>query len=256
MVAFAEREDVRLVLQKSTTKFGDKQLSDDIVDAAIEGVSGWLASQGDVHFYDSTADPGDLIDSSPATAEGIIESVGSTPHRQTGQLMYTRKTGGVVKYPNTQDGIHVRVKLPAHYVESIDTLQVRDRGGDVTDWVAASDKTEGRGEDYYLQVDGSSNYGLSYLYLRADSIGARRSYDDLLTIDITYGRDEDENPWPDVRRGVAALAGAQVITDDDVIASLPANGSLIGVDTQVQQLVNIALDEPGALSPFMPAAVA
>lgn len=255
MPAYCEREDVRLALQKSTAKFGDKQLSDDIVDAAINGVSSWLAAQGDVHFYDSGGGT-TLIDSTPATATGIIQSVPSTPHRQNGQLLVTRKSGGSVMYPNTKDGTHVRVKLPAHYVESIDKLLVRDRGGGATDWVASNDIQEGRDEDYYLQVDGSNNYGLSYLYLRADSIGGRRSFDDLLTIDITYGRDEQDTSWADVRRGVAALAGAQVITDDDVVASIPDNGSLIGVDTQVQQLVNIALDEPGALAPYMPAAVA
>jgi hypothetical protein len=255
MVAFCEREDVRLVLQKSTAKFGDKQLSDDIVEAAITGVSGWLAAQGDVHFYDSGGGT-TLVDNSPATAEGIIESVGASPHRQGRQVFYTTRGAGQPKYPNTKDGTHVRVKLPAHYVQSIDRLEVRDRDGDVEDWVAASDKTEGRGEDYYVQVDASDAYGKSYLYLRADSIGPRRSFDDLLTIDLTYGRDEQDQPWPSVRRGVAALAGAQVITDDDVIASIPDNGQLIGVDTQIQQLVNIALDEPGALNGYMPAAVA
>jgi hypothetical protein len=255
MPAFCETEDVRKVLQKSPEKFGDKQLSTDIVEAAIESVSGWLAAAGDVHFYDSGGTASDLVDTSPATAEGIIESVASTPHRQSGQLFHSRKTGGALKYPNTKDGTHVRVQLPAYYIESIDRLAVRDRDGDVTDWVAASDKAEGRGEDYYLQVDASDAYGRSYLYLRADSIGPRRSYEDLLTIDITYGRDEAEQPWPDVRRGVAALAGAQVIADDDVIAALPDNGSLIGVDTQVQQLINIALEDPGTLSPYMPAPV-
>lgn len=256
MPAFCEREDVRLVLQESTSKFGDKQLSDSIVDAAIKSVSGWLASQGDVHFYDSGGAASDLVDTSAATAEGIIESVGSSPHRQAGQLLFSSKRPGIPKYPNTRDGTFVRVKLPAHYVESIDKLQIRDLDGSTTDWVASPDKLEGRDEDYYLQVDGSNNYGLSYLYVRADSIGARRSFKDLLTIDISYGRDEATNPWPDVRRGIAALAGAQVVTDDDVIASLPDNGSLIGVDSQVQQLVNIALDEPGTLAPFMGAAVA
>lgn len=253
MTAFAEREDVRWVMQKSPNKFGDKQLGDDIVDAAIEGVSQWFANATDAYFYDSTKTGSDLIDSSAATATGIIESVPSSPHTQRGQLFNDEN----VRYPVTRDGVFTRTKLPAFFIESIDTLEVRDRGGGFTDWVADSNISEGPDEDYYVQVDGSNAYGNTYLYLRARTIGSRRYFDDLLRIDVTYGRDEQDTSWADVRRGIAALAAAQLIVDDDVIAQVPDNGQLIGVVTQYDQLQDIGIgEELGALQPYLGAPVA
>lgn len=254
--AFAELEDVRHALQKSTRKFGSDQLSDDIVDAAIQSVSAWFQAQTDAYFYDSGAN-GTLVDAEPATAEGIIESVGSSPHRQGRQVFATRRGAAQPRYPNTKDGTFVRVQLPALFVDSVDRLAVRDRGGGVTDWVAASDKAEGRDEDYYVTVDGSDSYGRSYLYLRASSIGARESFDDLLTIDITYGLDQQDRDWQDVRRGIAGLAAAQVVVDDDVIAQLPDQGSLIGATTQQDQLRELGVASDVAnLDPYMGAYVA
>lgn len=255
--AFCEREDVRHVLQKSTRKFDESnQLSNDIVEAAITSASQWFATQTDAYFYDSSGS-GTLVDSTPATATGIIESVASSPHRQGGQVFRHRRGSGQPRYPNTKDGVYVRVQLPALFVESIDRLAVRDSGGGVTDWVTESDILEGRGEDYYVTVDGSDSYGRSYLYLRAGTLGARRSYEDILTIDVSYGLDaETERDWQDVRRGIAALAAAQVVVDDNVLAQLPDNGSLIGVATQHEQLRDLGVASDVAnLSPYMGAAV-
>lgn len=251
--AFAERADVRRVLQKSTNKFGDKQLADEFVDAAIHGVSKWFHNATDAYWYDSGGG-NDLIDSSAATTAGIRASVPSSPHRQRGQHFKNPRSRAV--YPNPQDGVHCRVKLPAFYVQSIDKLEVMDDEGEVTDWVADSDKTEGRGEDYYLQVDAADAFGRSYLYLRADELPPRHSYSDVLLIDVTYGLDYQDAEWEDVRRGVAALAGAQLVTDDDVIAQLPDNGSLINAETQVQLLAAQALGTDAAssiaaLEPYM-----
>jgi len=256
--AYCEREDVRRVLQKSTRKFDESnQLSEDIVEAAITSVSSWFGKQTDAHFYDSEGDPSDLVDTDAATATDIMESVGSSPHRQGGQLLTTKRGAGQPKYPNTRDGTFVRVKLPALHVQEIDRLFVRDRGGGGEDWVAANDKDEGRDGDYYVTVDGSSDFGNSYLYLRANSIGPRRSFTDLLTIDITYGLDEQDTSWQDVRRGVAALAAAQVIVDDNVIAQLPDNGSLINATTQHDQLRDLGIaSDVAALDPYMSVAIA
>jgi hypothetical protein len=253
--AFCEREDVRLVLQKSDRKFGSDQLSNDIVDAAINAVSSWFANQTDAYFYDSGGG-GTLVDDAPASASGIIQSVGSSPHRQGRQVFATRRGAAQPRYPNTKDGVFVRVQLPALFVESIDRLAVRDRSGGATDWVADPDIIEGRDEDYYVQVDGTDNYGRSYLYLRADTIGARASFADLLTIDVTYGLDAADRDWQDVRRGIAALAAAQVVVDDDVIAQLPDQGSLIGATTQHDQLRELGVASDVAnLSPYMGAHV-
>lgn len=254
--AFAEREDVRHVLQKSTRKFADSsQLSNDIVEAAINAVSEWFATQTDAYFYDSGGS-GTLVDSSPATATGIIQSVASSPHRQGTQVFANRRGAAQPRYPNTKDGVFVRVQLPALYVDSIDRLAVRDRGGGETDWVADPAIDEGRDGDYYVTVDGADAYGRSFLYLRAATIGARRSFEDLITVDLTYGLDQQDRDWQDVRRGVAALAAAQVVVDDNVIAQLPDNGSLINATTQHDQLRELGVASDVAnLSPYMGATV-
>jgi hypothetical protein len=153
----------------------------------------------------------------------------------------------------THSGPFCKVRLPRAHVESIDTLLVRERGGGVDDWTAAGDKVQGRGEDYFVEVDGESHYGRSYLYLRAASIGARTDYEGLLTVDLSYGLDAGDESWRDVRRGVALVAAAQVVVDDDVLTAIPDNGQLVGVDTQRQQLLDDGLD---ALDPYLRAPIA
>lgn len=255
--AFCEREDVRQVLQKSTRKFNDSdQLTDDIIDAAIQSVSRWFATQTDAHFYDSGGVASDLVDTTAATATGIIQSIGSSPHRQGAQLFHTSRGTGQPRYPNTKGGSFVRVLLPVLFGETVDRLEVRDRGGGVTDWVADANILEGRDEDYYLAVDGSDSFGRTYLYIRAATIGGRRSFEDLLTVDVTYGLDEQDRDWQGVRRGIAALAGAQVLVDDDVIAALPDNGSLISATTQHDQLRDLGVaSDVASLDPYMGAMI-
>lgn len=255
--AFAERADVRRVLQKSTNKFGDKQLADEFVDAAIHSVSQWFQNASDGYWYDGGGG-NDLIDATAATKTNIRASVPSSPHRPNNMLFANTRSG--LRYPNPQDGVHCRVRLPALYADSIDVLEVMDHEGEITDWAADADKVEGRGEDYYLVNDGADAFGRSYLYLRADELPARHSYDDALSVDVTYGQDWQDTEWQDVRRGVAALAGAQLVTDDDVIAQLPDQGQLTGVETQVQQLTAQALGQGpaagvAALKPYLNVAV-
>lgn len=241
--AFCERADVRQVMQKSSAKFGDKQLADEFVDAAIHGVSQWFRNATGSYFYDSGGG-NDLIDASAATATNVRRSVPSSPYRQ--ERMLFKESRSDLEYPDPQDGVYCRIRLPHHYVDSIDTLNVMDLDGDVTDWVADSDFTEGRGEDYYAQVDGVDGFGRSYLYLRADSIAPRYSYDDILDVDVSYGLDYQDTEWDDVMRGVAALAAAQIVVEDDVIAQLPENANLPGFETQVQQLTAQALGTEAA----------
>lgn len=255
--AYCEVEDVKEALQEADSNIDgtDGPLQTDYVEAAIFGASRWLRTTASAHWYDSNAAASDLISTSAATTAGRTLSVPSAAHPPRGQLRHTDKTGGPTRYPTTHAGPYCKVTLPVNQVESIDTLNVRDRGGDETDWVADSDFTEGRGDDYYLDTDGGAR-GRSYLYIHAGTLGSRVHYDDVLRVDLSYGRDWDSNPWDDVRRGVAALAAAQLITDDDVLTQLPDQGALIGLDTQAQRLVNIAMSEPGYLQPYMAAPVA
>lgn len=252
--AYATPDDVQRALQESDANFGTGELATENVETAIHGASQWFGNQTNGHWYDSTATG--LLATTNATAENVRLSIPSSPHRQRGQL-FTDSRHTV--YPVTNHGVYTRISLPHPYVTEITTLEVREQGGGVTDWVASSDFAEGRGEDYYVEPVGQNSYGRTNLYVRAKSIGPRTSFKGALTVDYEHGLDYQDEPWDDVRRGVAALAGAQLIADDNVLAGLPEGGSALGVDTQVQQLVNIALglDEgvDGYLSPYMGAAV-
>ena len=259
-VAYAEPADVQAVLQESDGKFGTNELSTTNVEAAIQGVSRWFKNESSGHFYDSNAGAEDLIGSSPESASDRLLSLPSSPHRQDGQLHKVAERSRTQRsYPVAQVGRYTRTRLPKRYVESVDTLSVRRLGGDVEDWVASSEFTEGRGEDWYFRTEGGSG-GDSHLYIHIGALGPHKDFDDILEVDLTYGQDYQDTAWDDVKRGIAALAGAQLVADDDVLAGLPDQGSLIGVDTQVQQLVNqaLGLDEGmgGYLSPYFSEPVA
>lgn len=226
------------------------------VEPAIQSVSSWFARQTNGHWFDSSASQSDLVDTSAATASDVRLDVPSSPHRQDRQLFASTADRAHVRYPVTRDGPYARIPLPHPYVQSIDVLNVRQRSGGVEDWVAASDVAQGRGEDYYTLRRGQNSYGKTYLYVRASSIGARTNYDGLLTVEYSHGLDEQTESWSDVRRGVANLAAAQLVTDDNVLESLPDQGQLIGVDTQRDQHVGDAIGEAWShLSPYLTAEV-
>jgi len=231
---FCELEDVRKALQKQDLQHA---YSPEMATSAVTAVSRWFARQTNGHWYDTTASPGDLIDSAPASASDVRLDVPSSPHRQDRQL--THSTDGV-RYPVTHNGPYARIPLPHPYVQDVTTLNVRTRGGDVTDWVAASDKAEGRGEDYYVARRGQHSYGRTYLYIRASSIGARVDYGGLLTVGYDHGLDWQSGPWEDVRRGIATLAAAEVVDDDSVLAQIPENTRLVGVQTEYDNLLSMA----------------
>lgn len=255
--AYCEPADVQEAMQEVDEKFGQTAgpLESDNVEAAIIGVSRWLRTVADGHWYDSTAAASDLISASPATTTNRTLDVSSSPHRQRGQHFRSGHGRGQrdVVYPNTVAGPYVKVRLPVRYVESVDRLAVRQPDGEVEDWVADAEITQGRGEDYYLASEGDA-VRRDYLYLHAGSIGPRTHFENLLEVDLTYGRDYDTNPWDDVRRGVAHIAAAELVVDDDVITALPNDGALINVETEAQQHANAAIDR--YLAPYMEVPVA
>jgi len=232
---FCEPDDVREALQETDLS---GSLNESIVSSAITSVSRWFARATNGHWYDSTVDTtNNLRDDSPASASEVRLDVPSSPHRQDRQL-FTSETG--VRYPVTKNGPYARIPLPHPYVTDVTTLEVRGRGGGVEDWVSANDKEEGRGEDYYVARRGQNSYGRTYLYVRAASIGQRVDFNGLLTVGYDYGLDWQTEAWDDVQRGVANLAAAEVVDDDSVLAQIPDNGQLVGVQTQHQNLLDTA----------------
>jgi hypothetical protein len=247
---YCTQEDVQEAMQEADRSFGDQPLSTEEVDAARASASRWFNSRTDAHFYDAGGTT-DLSDST-RTAADVRLSVPETPHRPNGFGFRAADAGRThVVYPNPQVGRYARVSLPAYYVQSVDRLAVREFGGETTDWVAAADKIEGRGEDYYVTVDGSDNYGRSYLYVDVASLGPHLTFEDVITADFSYGLDWQETPWPDVRRGVAHLAAAELTKDDDLLANIPEGATLTSVDTKAEMHMGYAMDSPGYLADYM-----
>ncbi|AFH22617.1 hypothetical protein OSG_eHP31_00025 [environmental Halophage eHP-31] len=243
---YCEVEDVRKAAQEAQLSGA---FDTPYIEPAIQGISDWLRKASGRHWYDSTGTAPALVPTISETATTVRLDVPSSYHAQRDQT-YHHERG--VRYPVTTDGPYARLPLPHAFVESINTLEVRDRAGDVEDWISSSEYQEGRGEDYYLQEEDQEGYGDSVLYIRAASIGPRFNFDGLVTADYTYGLDAATEGWQDVRRGVANLAAAQVVTDDDVLTSIPDNGQLVGVDTQYDQHVAAAIGEAWSyLAPYL-----
>lgn len=239
MAGFCDPDDVRTALQKA--QLGGS-VSPEMIEPAIEGASNWFARQTNGHWFDSTAgsdsdSTNDFLHTSAESATTVRLGVPSSPHQQDRQL-FSDEHGA--RYPVTHDGPYARIPLAHLYVDAVTKLEVRDLGGGVEDWVAASDMVEGRGEDYYIQRKGQNSYGRTYLYIRAASIGPRINFGGLLTLAYDYGLDWQTEQWNDVKRGIANLAAAEAVDDDNVLAQIPDNGQLIGVQTQHENLLQAA----------------
>lgn len=222
---YCERDDVRRVLREASFN-GDLGQDGQIVDDAIAGQTEWLRKRTRRHWFDTSGGT-TLVPTSTRSVTNITLDVPSSPHRQDRQLL--RSDQGV-RYPVTHAGRYVKVRLPHYDVSSLTTLDVRQTDGDVEDWVAAGDKTQGRGDDYYLLTDGDT--GASHLYLNASSIGARIDFGDLLTLDYDYGVDGVPET---VRRATALRAAAELVLDDDAAVGIPDNGQLVAAESKADK---------------------
>jgi hypothetical protein len=230
MTGYCEPEDVRTALQETSLS---GPISTAIVEDEILAASTELRKKSGRHWYDSNSSASSVIETTDRSASTVRLDVPSSPHAQRDQIHRGRDD---VRYPVTQDGPYSRIALPHGYVDSLNSLEIRDRAGDVTDWTSDPEYQEGRGEDYFVQNEDIEGYGRSYLYVRAASIGARYDYDGLVTAGYQYGLDEQTQSWQDVRRGVANLAAAAVVDDDDIQTLIPDSGQLVNVETQADRL--------------------
>lgn len=240
MSAFATADDVREALQDAELK-GSTTTA--LVESRLKAASRRFASASNGWFYDSGgAAP---LATTVSTATDVRRDVPAGPHARRGQTTVDDD----IHYPVTRDGPFAKIRLPHLYVKSLSKLAVRDRGGGVEDWVGSPSFQVGRDEDYYLQRDGTEQYGDTYLYLRASSIGPRRDYTDILTLSYDYGLDWQTEEWHDVRTGIAHLVAADLKDDSDLVAQIPDNGSLVGVQTQHDNLMEVARSY---LDPYLP----
>lgn len=230
---YCEPEDVRRVLQEAgfTGALDQDPL---IVEQAITSQSETTRERTDRHWYDPDAAADDLVYDAVLSATDMRLDVPSSPHAQHDTMF----VDGRERYPVTTDGPYARIRMSHCAVSSLTALRVRDAAGDVTDWVAAADKAEGRGEDYYVgtPTDGGKA-GRSYLHIHAGVLPVVRNYSGLLTVDYDYGR----AAIPDsVRRATAFLAAHELVIDDDAQVSIPDNGQLVNVQTKAEQFKNRA----------------
>jgi hypothetical protein len=256
--AFCTEDDVRDALEEHSSA---GPLGDEYIAPTIEAVSRWFLSESGAFFYDTGNNITDTsnvtIPSSARSASTNALDVPSSPHRQEGQLFASTHDRGHVRYPVTHAGRYAKIRLPHRFTETVTKLDVRDYRGGVTDWVAASDKSEGRDADYYVTTQGVTSHGVSHLYINADSLGARENFTDLIDIEYDYGLDYNSEAWDDVRWGIATLAAADLVHEDNVLAQIPDNGQLVGVDTQRDALLSGALGEAWSLlSPWLSVEVA
>lgn len=248
--AYCEPEDVRQALQEPDLS---GPIDESLVTPAIQSASAWLRKRAGRHWYDSGGAASDMVATTPASATEVRLDVPSSPHSQRDQLFRADHHGVDVRYPVTTHGPYARLPLDHAYVESLDRLAVRDRAGEVTDWTSDPEFVSGRGEDYYLLEEDQEGHGASFLYVRAASIGPRSDYSGLVTVDYEYGLDAADVAWPEVRRGVANLAAAEVVEDDGVLTQIPDNARLVDVATEHQHYLDRAQKY---LNPYMGVGVA
>jgi len=258
MTAFCTEEDVREALQERSD---NGPLGDSYIAPAIQAASTWLRNTTGGYWYDSgnnITDNGTVtIATDVRSASTDHLSVPSSPHPQENQVFASTFDRPHVRYPVTHAGRYARMRLPHRHIQTLTALEVRDLRGGVTDWVADSEFAEGRDADYYLIEQGVTSQGVTHLYINASSLGARENYDDLISAEYEYGLDWATDAWHDIRQGVANLAAAQVVSDDNVIAQIPDNGQLVGVATQYDQHTAAALGEAWSyLEPYMEIAIA
>ena len=236
-IGYCTPEDVRKALQEKDLS---ADLSTDIVESAIFGQSEWLRESTHRHWYepdaDTDADTGnDGLASAPLTHAEDVLSIPSSPHPAPSQGYRHADGIGQLRYPRPTSGRYTAVRLRRRDVRTISELLVLDATGSPTDW--ATEKTEGRGEDYYVQVDSAD--GLSTLYLDTASLPARQNFGDAVIATYDYGVEGLSNT---VRRAIALRAGAQLVLDEDAQIGIPDSGQLVSLESKAQAMERQAKD--------------
>lgn len=235
---YCTAEDVRKALQEASLDAANAgPLSKSIVDAAIAGQTDWIRRETRRHWFDPDADSdadsaNDILPSSPRQVVDDNYDIPESPHAGHTQIP---RVDDDVRYPLTQTGGYARVELGYHDVQSIDKLLVRN-GSDYEDWVAKSDRTQGRGKDYYLESDPRTERYELYVYVR--DVHPAQDWRNAVVVDYKYGA---EGIPDSIRRAQAALAGADLVMDDDVKTAIPDDGQLIAVDTKADRLIKQAM---------------
>jgi len=222
-------DDVRRALREADLP-GDAAQDRDILIDAITAQSEWLEKQTKRHWYAPggvTDDTDDLIPASTRTRsdeEDIPTPVAAAVDGPIAPRI-AHEVG---------DRRYSRIRLARRHADTLARLEVLDDTG-YTDWVQDSDYSEGRGEDYYLQVN---NSGKSELYLDVTNVYDEEEDEWLLDqwtnavyLEFSYG--DDEFPQT-VRRAVAFRAASDFV--EDAAIQIPNNAEVYGAESLAEQL--------------------
>lgn len=222
-------EDIRRALRDADLP-GDASQDRDIVIDAITGQTEWLNETTHRHWYEPAGiseDTDGLIPTATKTHTNEAIDIPSSPHAQHDQLI----RAGQSRRPIQTSGPYTQVKLTRRDVTQLSALEVRQRDGGFTDWVADSDYTSGPGNDYYLQVDDSG--GFTDLFIDTRSLPRLDHYGDALRVTYDWGI---EGLPRTVRRAVALRAAAQLLLDDAAALGIPENASFVAAESKVQAM--------------------
>ncbi|ELY96760.1 hypothetical protein C482_15336 [Natrialba chahannaoensis JCM 10990] len=233
-------EDVNRVIHESDFTGGLESADNQAVVDAITGLTEWLHEEHDRHWYDpdgTDEDDHDLIPTEPKTHQEDEHDIPSIPHAGPQQMQVA--ASHQVRYPVRHAGPYTRVQVSRRDIVEITELLVRDRSGDVTDWVEKHE--EGRGQDYYLNSDDSS--GITYLYLHTGTLPNLRDYGNAVIVSYDWGI---EGLSSTVRRAVAQLAAAELLaSSDEAGLGIPENANLQATESKVQAMERQAKEKLG-----------
>jgi len=228
-VGYCSPEDVRDALQEANLS---GPLNEAITEAHILGESEWIQEDTNRHWYDPDAADSDLVGNSPLTFSEDELDIDASPHSGSAQLFRSDSGGWAEpRYPVRHAGPYTAVRPQRRDVREVTELLVRDATGEFEDWVASSEYQEGRGEDYYLQVDDAT--GQTRLYLDIGQLPRLADYDAAVVASYEYGVDELPGT---VRQATASLAGAAMLREDGQTAGVPDDGQLVNLATRADEL--------------------
>jgi len=265
-------EDVRRVMQENTTGWENDNLADDnfqmVVDA-IAGLTDWIDTKTKRHWYVEGGldeDTQNLIATAPRTRDdehdftttaATVDGQDVPPFRLSANsdaLLETPPRGhhdyfdedryaepkrnlrvSFGEYHPREDGpAYTPIEFDRKDVSEVTELLVANADGSLDDWTGP-DYTggigvENSGEDWWVRVN---NRGVTQLYLDINALD-----DDLASLSkavyVTFAYGNDDLTMT-VRRGVAHLAAAILVVDDEFQAGLPDQGGLINVETKAER---------------------
>ena len=256
---YCTTEDVRRVFQdKSLTSAlsaDNKQIAVDAITAQTQ----WIQRETHKHWYESggiSEDNENIVATGVKTRDdehSLPTRAGYVPGAYEDSSDAVTSTTGTVfsssRDPDPKEQLRIsfgdlsddtiptytRIRLNRKDVDAINELHVANETGGFDDWVADSAYTGGvgdsnRGDDYWVRTN---NRGVAELYLNVHSMA-----DDIVSltnavyVDFDYG---DDSLPADVRRGVALIAAAELVTDDEFQSTVPDNGQLVNVETKAER---------------------